>query len=734
MILSDFLYVGKWLLLLLFLQISLYFILYRSVKKLAIAFSFTASFLLAGLVSFYLVIFHITLEYTLLFFLFLFGIGLYISKPTISMYKGTFHYYAIFTLFFTSMLIFKIVNPDILGGEKFMEYTILHSMYRFPQIPPVDLWYGGAPFNVYYYYGYWLFASLGSIVKIPPQILFNLILPTIFALSAVNILAIGKIVLKKYFYIPLIVFFIPNIYFIYAFIVGKTSFEILNLSIFLIPGTRDEFTLSSFLLSDIHPHVIAFILQTFIILILVHSIKNWKNCTFTHRIIIISLLSLSIGAIFPINAWNILIFIPFIIITGLIISSQYLNFSRVSLQWIRSSLVACYHMRMRQIINIFGTRTSYSIPIFWVIIPVLGIILYLPYYLQDNSQSLSLALVYTPSPIIPFLLMWGIIFCGLIWTYREQIITYPWVTIILIPGVILGNPSFSIIGVLFLYACIRRKNIQDILIILSLSSIMFCELFYLNDNLFEANYRLNTVFKMYSSAWLLLGIAILIEIGQYYEKIENVNCFRVSRAGTYIITMIIITGLLCLPFLGFYLNGMSSKPGLRGDLFLENSYPADADAINFLRNLTGYHLIIEPADYYNDETIQGRISAFSGIPTLIGQYQHEMLWRQHQEGTEAINQRVIAVQLIYEHPDIALYLMDQYGANLLYVGPGEKRLFNVSLPEFGLDVIYNSNDVQIYKRNSTIYSKIPDNYQTSIKIQYPDYNKINEKLQKSYSF
>ena len=127
--------------------------------------------------------------------------------------------------------------------------------------------------------------------------------------------------------------------------------------------------------------------------------------------------------------------------------------------------------------------------------------------------------------------------------------------------------------------------------------------------------------------------------------------------------------------------------------------PYDAHAIDFLRNLTGVHLIIEPADFYNMGTYQGRISVFSGIPTLIGWYDHIAMWRQHLVGSHAINERVLAVKLIYENPNVALSLMDAYGADLLYVGPVEQKLFNISLPKEGLDAIYDRDGVKIYKRN-----------------------------------
>ena len=157
-----------------------------------------------------------------------------------------------------------------------MDFGIIHSMHRYPVMPPVDLWYGGEPLNVYYYYGFWLLSAPGIILKIPPSILYTLALPSVFAYSAINLYVIGEVLLKKYKYIMVLILLIPIPAIIYYLCLGINGPEIFSNSIFLIPGTATEWAQASFLKSDVHPHTISIMVQTFFIFLLLITIKFYR--------------------------------------------------------------------------------------------------------------------------------------------------------------------------------------------------------------------------------------------------------------------------------------------------------------------------------------------------------------------------------------------------------------------------------------------------------------------------
>ncbi|PKL60879.1 MAG: hypothetical protein CVV33_00360, partial [Methanomicrobiales archaeon HGW-Methanomicrobiales-4] len=60
--------------------------------------------------------------------------------------------------------------------------------------------------------------------------------------------------------------------------------------------------------------------------------------------------------------------------------------------------------------------------------------------------------------------------------------------------------------------------------------------------------------------------------------------------------------------------------------------------------------------------------------------------------------RTTAVRAIYEDPSRCISLMNEYGADLLYVGPTEKDKYAISLPSAGLKPVYQHGAVTIYSK------------------------------------
>ncbi len=85
-------------------------------------------------------------------------------------------------------------NPDLWhpwkGGEKPMDLSYFTAVLKSTVFPPYDPWYAGGYIN-YYYFGFVLVGVPTKLLGIMPAIAYNLILPTLFALTGIGAFSVG---------------------------------------------------------------------------------------------------------------------------------------------------------------------------------------------------------------------------------------------------------------------------------------------------------------------------------------------------------------------------------------------------------------------------------------------------------------------------------------------------------------------------------------------------------------
>ncbi|MBF6589697.1 MAG: hypothetical protein IVW57_04085 [Ktedonobacterales bacterium] len=131
----------------------------------------------------------------------------------------------------------------------------------------------------------------------------------------------------------------------------------------------------------------------------------------------------------------------------------------------------------------------------------------------------------------------------------------------------------------------------------------------------------------------------------------------------------------------------------------------DEDAIVWLNtHIAGNPVIVEGARY-DEYTHYGRVSAFTGLPTLLGWGGHEVQWRINWLAQPAhvgiIDLRVSAVNQIYTSTDQTkvLQILRQYAVRFVYVGAAERELYpGADLRRFAsfLPTVYAHGGVTIY--------------------------------------
>lgn len=89
----------------------------------------------------------------------------------------------VFTLAFFAWSIFRAYTPEITATEKPMEFAFLNGILQSDHFPPRDPWLSGYAIS-YYYFGYVIVAMLTLLSGVASSVAFNLAIALLFALSA----------------------------------------------------------------------------------------------------------------------------------------------------------------------------------------------------------------------------------------------------------------------------------------------------------------------------------------------------------------------------------------------------------------------------------------------------------------------------------------------------------------------------------------------------------------------
>jgi len=88
----------------------------------------------------------------------------------------------LFALAFVLFALFRAYNPEIMGTEKPMEFAFLNAILRSDTFPPHDPWLSGFGIS-YYYFGYLMMAMLTRLSGVASAVAFNLAITLLFALT-----------------------------------------------------------------------------------------------------------------------------------------------------------------------------------------------------------------------------------------------------------------------------------------------------------------------------------------------------------------------------------------------------------------------------------------------------------------------------------------------------------------------------------------------------------------------
>ncbi|HZK27900.1 MAG TPA: DUF2298 domain-containing protein [Thermoclostridium sp.] len=573
-------------------------------------------------------------------------------------------------------------NPRLEGLEKFMDFGFVNSILRSGYVPPQDMWFSGEKIN-YYYFGQYVTAFLTSLSNLKTEISYNLMMATLFAFSMVLCFTIVTNMLKGHginkkapiitggLIASILVSLGGNLHsFFYGLLPkllqkeNKYWFPDATRYIGYNPETNDktihEFPVYSFVVSDLHAHVVNMIFVLTIIGILLAVFRklqsrddnNWIPQNRIQELFIpeMLLIGLLIGIFQMSNYWDFPIYLTVCIFVFICAGIRQYGFSKKT--W------------------------AYTVIRFAVVL-ISSLLFALPFNLSFEKMSSQIRIAKAHSLPHQLFILWGyqlifaIIFFAVI-LIAEQNLKWKRVK---------GEKRLKIRKGMTVFTRIRtvleEYSLEDIFaVILCISGIgliFIPELVYVRD-IYENGYaRANTMFKLTYQAFIMLGLAC----GYIFIRIRKTP----YKSGWMVVARIITVIMVILPMIyPFYAipswhNDMDYKKyqGIDGLAFLETEYPDDYELIYWLRdNIKGQPVVLEAnGDSY---TYNCRISMATGLPTVQGWFTHEWLWR---DDLNLVQERIDDVMTIYESEDVELTkeLIEQYDVEYIVIGKLEYKTF-----------------------------------------------------------
>lgn len=572
---------------------------------------------------------------------------------------------ALFLLIFVFWCYIKGFQPEIYGLEKYMDYGFIQSILRSDYLPAEDMWFSGNGIN-YYYFGHFIAAFIIRLTAIDSSIGYNLMLATIvgftfsltFSLASNVLFSLRKVdkkaIIAAGIISALLVTFGGNLHtFIYAKAlpyaqsiglykgeVKKYFYSNSTRYIGYNPETNDktisEFPSYGFVVSDLHAHVSDMYFVITVLALLFALIRNRGED----------------------NAGSIRKTVP---ILGFFAAIHYMTNSWDYPIYITVSLFVIFYKYYGQMEEGFkGALLKTLIKALEIVL--ISQLLLLPFTLNFENMAGGIGIVKAHSPLYQLLVLWGyqLILCicllaVTIMLYRKKKKALP------------EEDSKGISGIPGYMKTIAFEDAYMVILFISAFGLIFLpEVIYVKDIYGITYHRANTMFKFTYQSFIMMGVA------SGYVVVRLIS--TVTRAYGRVfasVAMAIVIGLpMMFPFYaikGYYGNIFKgTRRGLDGEKFLENRYPDDYYAVKWLKdNVKGTPVVLEAAgDAYSDYE---RISALTGLPTVVGWGGHEWLWR---GGYDKVGLRVEDVRIIYESDDIdeTLRLIRKYDVSYIVIG------------------------------------------------------------------
>lgn len=707
------------------------------------------------------------------------------------------------------------------GGEKPLDLAFFNATIRTPWFPPYDPWFANGTIH-YYYWGLVPWATITRLTGIVPTTAYNLAVPTIFALLLVNVWSVAAAFIVRLVQplrstasamrqhlrpillalsAPILVGVLGNLQLVR--LLGEGSWDapaapaslprlggLTDIlwgigAVFValpdlppttywdptrvIPGTVNEFPYFSFLFGDLHPHFTAMpILSAFLVIVAAfvlgaraESTGNKVHEIFTSlggwRPALLFAIGggFLCGALMTSNTWS---YPPSLLLlcgAALVISGTYSGWNSA---WALLRDVGAF-----AIVAFLASRIPWQ-----------------PYIAHYGSLPTTLDPVYEATPLGDFLSINGLLIFAIASYLGLEVLRLMrasrWEgrlgTIAALFGAVIGLCCFALafaagntslflglmIVVVLIVTWYRQYDRAHLLLLgmigLGLLLLLIPDWLRLMNDIG----RMNTVFKLYLHAWVLLGTAGSVSIALVFDAFArkslddvyvstddqtlgehdaSANAVespsparphtgwlpRVAEVGWNFALAVLVIGAAAYPALATparlddriiqtpvtldglaYMNGTEITAGQPNGPQETLSLASDREAVRWLlEHVDGLPILLEA--HTNEYQWGDRISAMTGLPTVIGWSAQERVHRP--DLAPLIMDRITDVNEIYGSLgdfESVRPLLDRYNVQLIYVGGLERAMYGQNaLTKFpqaaaqgALTVLYQQGGVTIY--------------------------------------
>jgi YYY domain-containing protein len=210
------------------------------------------------------------------------------------------------------------------------------------------------------------------------------------------------------------------------------------------------------------------------------------------------------------------------------------------------------------------------------------------------------------------------------------------------------------------------------------------EFVYLRDNF---SYRINTVFKFYYQAWILLSLIAAFTVVVMLSELRGVPATVYSVVIAIVIGLGLVYPMFSIPSKtdNFKTSNIQNDPDqikqrtLDGSAYLARSMPDDYKAFQFMQTLEPGVVAEAVGGQYSE---YARVATFTGMPDVLGWPGHEGQWRDNSLQGSRQND----IQTLYTTSDwsTAQEIIQKYNIRYVYIGNLERSTYPVNEEKFTL--------------------------------------------------